>query len=228
MSRRNAGSAHFIGVSRISGTRDYTLAPLEAFGYFSVAHQWPESAHNGWTRQGRNMAVILNRIRDPEEGLALLAKRPADPAEETPESKHLRKFWTHVFTEWRDGLAGDTLAFMRALLACSHCHKPPPRGLIDAMIAQASKLMSPAEQRDHAALARHMVRWKAVQAALAEGRSYAGAREAASASLACSDAAGEPRTVRESYEIINDAGGARVSLKSYRRARQHRRNSKTE
>jgi hypothetical protein len=170
------------------------------------------------------MAVILDDIQDPEAGLALLSNCPA---EETPEQSHRRRFWIFVFTEWRDGLAGDTLAFMRALLACSYQGEPPPRGLVDALIAREIERMSQEERQDHAAMARHKARWEAMRAALAEGLSYEGARAAASARLAGRDAAGEPRTVRESYEIINDAGGERASLTGYRRARQ-RRNSKPE
>jgi hypothetical protein len=170
------------------------------------------------------MAVMLDDILDPEVGLALLSNRPD---EETPEQSQHRRFWTFVFKEWRDGLAGDTLAFLRALLACSYERVPPPRGLVDALIAREIERMAQEERQDHAAMARHKARWEAMRAALAEGLSYEGARAAASARLAGSNAAGEPRTVRESYEIINDAGGERATLTGYRRARQ-RRNSKTE
>jgi hypothetical protein len=170
------------------------------------------------------MEVMLDDIRDPEAGLALLSKRPD---EETPEQSRRRRFWTFVFTEWRDGLAGDSLAFMRALLACSYRGEAPPRGLVDALIAREIERMSQEERQDHAAMTRHKARWEAMRAALAKGRSYEAARAAASARLASSDAAGEPRTVRESYEIINDAGGERASLTTYRRAR-HRRKSKPE
>ena len=170
------------------------------------------------------MAVKLDHIRDPEAGLALLSN---NPDEETPEQRQLRRFWTFVFEEWRDGLAGDTLAFHRALRACSYQGKPPPRGLLDDMIAREVERMSKEERRDQAALARHKKRWEAMRAALAEDLSYEDARAAASVNLARGNAWGEPRTVRESYEIINKAGGARASLTDYRRARQ-RRNSKPE
>ena len=170
------------------------------------------------------MAVMLDDIQDPEAGLALLSKRPD---EETPEQAHRRRFWTFLFNEWRDGLAGDTLAFLRTLLACNYEGEPPPRGLVNALIAREVERMSREERQDLAAMARHKARWEAMRAALAEGQSYEAARAAASVRLAGSDAAGEPRTVRESYEIINDAGGERASLTGYRRARQ-RRNSKPE
>src|SRR4029077_16712077 len=90
--------------------------------------------------------------------------------------------------------------------------KPPPRGLVDALIAREIERMSQEERQDHAAMARHKARWEAMRAALAEGLSHEGARAAASTTLFGSDAAGEPRTVRESYEIINDAGGKHASL----------------
>jgi hypothetical protein len=162
------------------------------------------------------MTNILDDIRDPEAGLALLAKCPD---KETPEQSRLRKFWTHVFTEWRDGLAGDRLAFLRALAACSLLGKPPPRGLVDALIAREIEQMSKEERQDHEALARHKARWQAMEAELVKGRSLERASAAVSESFASSDARGEPRSMRESYKIITKAGGARATLVSYRRVR---------
>jgi hypothetical protein len=171
------------------------------------------------------MAVNLDIIQDPEAGLAAIESDWPD--EGTPEQRRYRRAWIFVLKEWRDGLAGDTLAFMRALLVCHYLGEPPLYGLLMALTARVVEQMSKEEQQDHAALARHRARWKAMQAALAEGLSYESAREAASARLVGSDAAGLPRTVRESYEIINKAGGERASLTGYRRARQQR-NSKPE
>jgi hypothetical protein len=168
------------------------------------------------------MTVNLDTVRDPEAGLALIES--GWPDEGTPEQRRDRRAWIFVLKEWRDGLAGDTLAFMRALLVCHHLGEPPPYGLVMALTAHVANRLSSRERQDHAALARHRARWEAMQAALAEGRSYEDARAAASARLAGSDAAGEARTVRDSHELINDAGGKRTSLTSYRRARQ-RRNS---
>ena len=170
------------------------------------------------------MAGIFDDIQDLEAGLALLSQRLD---EETPEQAHRLRFWTFLFNEWRDGLAGDTLAFLRTLLACNYEGEPPPRGLVNALIAREVERMSREERQDLAAMHRHKARWKAMRAALAEGQPYEAARAAASARLAGSDAAGSSRTVRESYEIINEAGGERASLTGYRRARQ-RRNSKPE
>src|SRR5262249_43948620 len=52
----------------------------------------------------------LNLIQDPENGLALLTKRPA---EETPAQELQRLFWEAQFTHWRDKAAetppGDAL-----------------------------------------------------------------------------------------------------------------------
>jgi hypothetical protein len=168
------------------------------------------------------MAVTLDDIRDPEAGLALIESDWPD--EGTPEQRQDRRAWIFLLKEWRDGLAGDTLAFMRALLVCHHLGEPPPYGLVMALTSHVANRLSPKERQDHAALARHRARWEAMQAALGEGLSYESARAAASARLFGSDAAGEPRMVRESHELINDAGGKRTSLTSYRRARK-RRNS---
>jgi hypothetical protein len=58
----------------------------------------------------------LNLIRDPETGLALLAKCASG---KMPEQERERLFWQLQFTSWRDWRAGDTTAFGHALVDCS-------------------------------------------------------------------------------------------------------------
>ena len=53
----------------------------------------------------------LDKIQDPETGLALLSKLPK------------RLFWQFQFTQWRDWRAGDVLAFGRAIDCCSLLNK---------------------------------------------------------------------------------------------------------
>src|SRR5262249_26032043 len=52
----------------------------------------------------------------------MLAKCPA----ETPEQKRARQFWQLQFTDWRDLLAGDTLAVSRAVIDCALFNRSPP------------------------------------------------------------------------------------------------------
>ena len=153
--------------------------------------------------------TVLNDISDPEEGLALLAERPR---EEIPEQAFLRQFWTFIFEEWRDGLRGDPLAFGRALLACSVLGKMRPYGLVNAVLAREVERMSPKDHQDHSYFAQHKARYEAVRALVDAGMSQGRAYDAAADLLAKEGARGEPRTMRESFEIIFDAGGERTSL----------------
>jgi hypothetical protein len=63
----------------------------------------------------------LDKIQDPETGLALLSKLPK--RQETPEQRRKRLFWQFQFTQWRDWRAGDVLAFGRAIDCCSLLNK---------------------------------------------------------------------------------------------------------
>ena len=91
----------------------------------------------------------LNLIQDPETGLALLAKCPA---EETPEQERERLFWQLQFTYWRDWRAGDVAAFARALVDCSLFNMPPPFWLLKAGSELCVRCMSNAEKRARRAM----------------------------------------------------------------------------
>src|SRR5262245_16435557 len=163
--------------------------------------------------------IELDRIRNPEEGLALLANVPDF---ETIESAERRRLWRFLFAEWRDALAGDTLAFARALLVCSHSHLDPPPALLNALFEHLISTMTDEERQDQAALLRHRKRWAAMQESRARGFSWPKGREAASERLASTDAAGQPSAVKASYELVEEAGGRRMTLISYRRVTRQR------
>jgi hypothetical protein len=168
--------------------------------------------------------VALNEIEDPETGLALLAEAPAP---QTPEQERTRLFWTEQFKQWRQWRAGDKLAFCRALVACQKCHKPPPRWLCDASLI-AVQGMTRAELREQAALSDHIRRWQAVQAARGlrpwDGRNNPKPGTWEDAWAEAADRLGESdRTVRESYTLVQAAGGADITLETYRREVRRRK-----
>src|SRR5215469_10958890 len=85
----------------------------------------------------------LDDIRHPEQGLALISKEPPN---ETPEQRKLRKFWQFQFMQWRNWLAGDSLAIPRAIYCCRVVGYPPPRWLMDASLQFAERGMFPKER----------------------------------------------------------------------------------
>src|SRR5262249_30047675 len=90
---------------------------------------------------GRSMSdgtkrIVLNLIKDPEEGIALPSK---DPPNETPEQRKLRKFWLFQFECRRDWLAGDSLAIPRAIHCCYVARQPPLRWLVNASVEFAER-----------------------------------------------------------------------------------------
>src|SRR5262249_2279429 len=103
--------------------------------------------------------IELDRIQDPETGLALLARRPD---ETTPEQERKRLFWQFQFMQWRDWRAGDTLAVPRAIACCRLLNRAPPRWLCDATLELSEQRMSDDEKRAYTDLTKHYLRWQAV------------------------------------------------------------------
>jgi len=172
----------------------------------------------------------LYMIGDPEIGLALLAKCPAA---ETPEQERARQFWQLQFTHWRDLLAGDVLAVGRAITDCSLFNRSPPFWLQKASTLLGYQCMSDGEKRSRRDMNKHWHRWKAVK--LVQGRHKKDPRNFtpgkvkgdavwAEAAKLVADKNGEPdvETVKKSYALIKRAGGAQVTLPSYRRAVEER------
>ena len=169
--------------------------------------------------------VELDKIPDPETGLALVSKRPDD---ETPEQERTRLFWQFQFMQWRAFRAGDVLAFERALICCSDFGRPPPRWMREAGFELCERNMSGDDKRSYGDLTRQVLRWQAVE--LVRGRRPWDARNrkkkirgdrcwvAASKMLAGTVAKASAETVRGSYKLIKHAGGQHVTLQSYKQA----------
>jgi hypothetical protein len=168
---------------------------------------------------------VLDLIPNPETGLALLAKLPAA---ETSEQEQERQFWQLQFTDWRDWLAGDVLAVARGLTDLLPFNKRPPRWLLKANLTVCMQSMSDGEKRKRRDMNKHWHRWKAVK--LVRGRHPKDPRnftpgkvrgdavwEEAAKLVADTDAGVSDETVRKSYALIDGAGGAQVTLPSYRR-----------
>lgn len=166
----------------------------------------------------------LNLIQDPQTGLALLSKRLG---EETPEQEQERQFWQLLFVDLRDWRAGDVLAVARALTDCWLFNRPPPFWLLKACTSLCVQCMPPAEKRARGAMNKHFLRWKAVK--LVRGRHPNDPRnytekllgdevyEEAAKMLAATGIKCRAETVKKSYQLIEQAGGAQVTLPSYKR-----------
>ena len=83
--------------------------------------------------------------------------------------------------------------------------------------------LSGAERRQYGELTDHMRRGQALREALGRGMTWEAAQVAASDKLAGTDAAGEPETMQKSYNLVQKAGGEKVTLASYRRAARRAR-----
>jgi len=170
--------------------------------------------------------IRLDDIRDPEEGLRLVSKEPPN---ETLESRTRRKFWQYQFTQWRDWLAGDSAAIPRAIYCCKMTNHPPPQWLCDASVVFAEQGMSPMELERQNDFARHRMRWEAVVESQRRERelratspdtphvSWLEHYERAAEALSRDGAVASIDTISGSYKLIQEAGGANVTLESYQR-----------
>lgn len=172
----------------------------------------------------------LDDIRDPEIGLALLAKGNGQP--QAPEQNRTRLFWRFQFMQWKAWIAGDRLAICLALYACKVFSKPPPRWLLEASMDFAERGMTPGERREQGKLQEHLLRWEAVKLVRGQrpfdGRnrdnpsSWNDAWAEAAEMLAMKRAAVSADTVKASYALVQAAGGKDITLDSYRRELRRR------
>jgi hypothetical protein len=164
------------------------------------------------------------KFRDPEIVLAWLAKCSDG---EMPEQE--RQFWQLQLAcrqDWRDG---DVQAIGRALRDCWLFGMPTPFWLLEAHSSLYVQHMSDADKRDWNAMIRHLRRWKAVK--LVRGRhpndplnfkkKVRGDRVGLEAAKLVADTDPKAKvkadTVLKSHGLIERAGGAQVTLSSYRR-----------
>jgi hypothetical protein len=162
----------------------------------------------------------LDLIQDPETGLALLAKRSG---EETPAQELQRLFWQAQFTHWREWRTGDVQAVAHAVICCAFYKRRPPLWLCHASLELCKQCRSDAEKRERSDLAKHFLRWKAVE--LVRGQRPGDPRNfkrgvrgdtvwEEAAKLVAGTAA---EAVRKSHALIRRAGGRQVTLPNYRR-----------
>jgi hypothetical protein len=171
----------------------------------------------------------LDLIQDPETGLALLAKRPD---EETPEQRLERYFWQAQFTLWRNWRAGDVQAISDAVICCALSKRSPPPWLCIASLELWERNISAGEKRECGDLIKHFLRWEAVE--LVRGRRPWSRRnykrkihgdavwEEATKLVAGTIAEANAGTVKKSHALIKRAGGALVTLQSYKREVEER------
>jgi len=128
------------------------------------------------------------------------------------------QFMSEQQGQWR---TGDPLALSRAVLACSYDHRRLPRWLRDAILTLVDRSMTEAERRAYRELEKHRTRWRMVRELrrrspkpLAWEKCWpeAAKRLEHGASFGSADA------VKKSYSLIQQAGGERCTLESYRLA----------
>jgi hypothetical protein len=173
----------------------------------------------------------LDRIQDPETGLALLAKY-SGAGEETPEQLLNRFFWQEQFRHWQGWRDGDVTAVMAALRLCSLHKWPAPTWLEHALSELCMRCISEADKRAHTEMNTHYRRWKAVKLVRGQHANDPGnfsrkvhgdaVWEEAAKLVAGTHAEAKADTVRKSYALIRRAGGAGTTLPSYRRAVEER------
>src|SRR5262249_18758866 len=124
--------------------------------------------------------------------------------------------------------AGDVLAVGRGVTDCSLFNRSPPFWLQKASTLLGYQCMSDGEKRKRRDINKHWHRWKAVK--LVRGRHPNDPRnftrkvrgdavwEEAAKLVADIDAEVDAETVKKSYALIRRAGGAQVTLPSYKRA----------
>ena len=236
------GRAYMVG---LRGFREASADICRAEGGFSVSDWQRASPHTGKglvlfcvgsqsfasiRKIGRDMNTAWAnldptfQIRDPEAGLAWLVKCSD---EEMPEQE--RQFWQLQFACWQDWRDGDVQALGRALRDCWLFGVPTPYWLLEAHSSLYVQFMSEDDKRDWNNMIRHLRRWKAVK--LVRGRhpndplnfkkKVRGDRVGTEAAKLVADM--DPKvkakadTVLKSYALIERAGGAQVTLSSYRR-----------
>jgi hypothetical protein len=128
---------------------------------------------------------------------------------------------------------GNLTAFAQAVRLCWLYQEHPPRWVMEASEVLVERAMAEDEKRARREFIIHRTRWETL-AELRErrhelaasgderGTSWERAREAVSEYLQNDEAAGSAATIKDSYELIQDAGGEQATFKSFLEARQRR------
>jgi hypothetical protein len=138
-------------------------------------------------------------------------------------ARRRRRFGSLISAEHSAWLAGDALAVVRAANICKICHEPPPRWLVDAILTSVVHRMSKAARRDYEAFQIHCLRWAKVKEVHERGAPWDDSYPTASDELAGTEAKAGEYMMKESYSLVQKAGGKAATFKSYRHVVAERR-----
>jgi hypothetical protein len=159
---------------------------------------------------------------------------PLDATDPDPalQRKRFQRTMRSLQARWR---AGDCTALAAAIRECWLRGEVPEEWLVEATADVVRLAMSEHEQRSRNDWDRHKARWEAL-VELRERRyellgrfnddrgiSLERARGAVSDILKQTDAAGSPEAIKQSYEIVEAAGGADATYLRYKALLQRRR-----
>jgi hypothetical protein len=129
--------------------------------------------------------------------------------------------------------SGDLTAFAQAVRLCWRHRRHPPLWLMEASKTLVERAWEEDKKRARREWAIHRARWEALvelrerrhelkQRGDDRGMTWDDAREAVSEALEKDEAAGSAAAIKESYELIQDAGGEGATFQDFLDAR-HRR-----
>jgi hypothetical protein len=165
-------------------------------------------------------------------GYPLDPNHPANRPEEEQARERKRLFSRRMYLLERDWRAGDATAIAEGVRECRLAQQPPPRWLADAVAAWIDRQMDAAEKRSRRDLAIHMKRWEAVTELrerrhdlleqYGDDRGTSLERCYVAVSELRAEAGVSDETIKASYNLIQNAGGERTTLESYKLAVQQR------
>ena len=155
---------------------------------------------------------------------------PSDAEIDREREKEFERGMKAARLRWLDG---DHTAYVYAVRLCGRHRRHPPDWLIEASEALVERAMAEEEKRARREWVIHRARWEALvelrdrrhelkQHGDDRGMTWDDAREAVSEILQETEAAGSAATIKESYELIQDAGGE-GAIRRARRAPSDRR-----
>jgi hypothetical protein len=228
MSRRNAKSAHFMRVSRISGGRNNALDLPEAFGYFSVVCQRLRKPLEAFRMSGRDMGVTRaakTNGRDPHQDIP--KDTNGDPIflvlPDDMRASYERKMWQRKIG-WQ---ATRDPAFLTEAEILMHTHRQvSPLWLSEAWIELSAKRRT----KGHAkrAIEAHVrwMRYDAVRTAKEHGlrwlrdRAKAATEHAAKAKKRAAELAGGVRNAEAAATKVQAEAAAEAATKLARGAKR--------
>jgi len=156
---------------------------------------------------------------------------PSDAEIDREREKEFERGMKAARLRWLDG---DHTAYVYAVRLCGRHRRHPPDWLIEASEALVERAMAEEEKRARREWVIHRARWEALvelrdrrhelkQHGGDRGMTWDDAREAVSEILQETEAAGSAATIKESYELIQDAGGEGATFRDFLEVRHRRR-----